>query len=184
MAKRPIIIVPYDERWPEMFATEKSVLAPALGDSIVGIEHIGSTAVVGLEAKPVIDILVGVKNFDDAPELGPRVESAGYDYVPRFEDVMPNRKFFRKRKATPEQTDRQVHLVEAGGEFWIRHLMFRDWLRSDEDVRRRYVALKHKLAAKFGTDFEGYADAKTEFIRAEEALAATRGIAPSTVRGA
>jgi GrpB-like predicted nucleotidyltransferase (UPF0157 family) len=168
---RPIIIVDYDPCWPAMFEKERARLQSSIGDWMNAIEHIGSTSVPGLAAKPVIDILVGVRALGDADThcIAPIV-NLGYEYVPEFENVMPYRRFFR-RSATDGLRSHQIHLVEKDTDFWHRHLLFRDYLRTHPARAQEYAALKRHLAPQF-TDVNDYADAKTDFIRATEGLAA------------
>lgn len=130
------------------------------------IEHIGSTAVPGLAAKPIIDIMVGLENFALADSLVPRVTTLGYEYVQKYEAVMPLRRYFRRD--TNGARSHHLHMVAVGGEFWERHLLFRDYLRQHPDVAADYAALKRQLAAREWHDVNDYADAKTEFIRSIE----------------
>ncbi|TMK64535.1 MAG: GrpB family protein [Actinobacteria bacterium] len=127
-------IAPYDPRWPEAFAAAESELHTVLRSWVVAIEHIGSTAVPGLPAKPVIDILVGVHTLADNDAIVVAVESLGYEYVPEYEDELPDRRYFR-RWAAGRRTH-QIHLVErTNTDWWDRHIGFRDWLRTHEDAR-------------------------------------------------
>jgi GrpB-like predicted nucleotidyltransferase (UPF0157 family) len=164
MAGNPIEVVAYDEHWAENFAVAERELRVALALFVLDIEHIGSTAVPGLAAKPVIDIQVGVRGLDDSAEIVAAVESLGYEYVPEFEDELPDRRYFR-RWADGRRTH-QAHLVERSNtEWWDRHIRFRDWLRSHDDDRDRYAILKLKLAAAHRDDRRAYTDAKSDFIR-------------------
>jgi GrpB-like predicted nucleotidyltransferase (UPF0157 family) len=125
----PVIVVPYDEAWPSLFAEEQTRIEDAIGLRVEEIEHIGSTAVPGLAAKPVIDTMVGVRSLDEAPILVERLVGIGYEYVPEFERVLPLRSYFRKMRE--RRRTHQVHLVErSNAEWWDRHLLFRDYLRA------------------------------------------------------
>jgi GrpB-like predicted nucleotidyltransferase (UPF0157 family) len=170
MDAHPIIITDYDPHWPAKFAEEEARLYKAIGDWVTGIEHIGSTSVPGLAAKPVIDILVGVRALAEADAhcIAP-ICDLGYEYVPEFESVMPYRRFFRRSTADGLRSH-QIHLIEKETDFWQRHLLFRDYLRTHPARAQEYAALKRRLAPQF-TDVNDYADAKTNFIRATEALA-------------
>jgi GrpB-like predicted nucleotidyltransferase (UPF0157 family) len=124
---------------------------------------LGSTAVPGLAAKPVIDIMVGVKSLDDSPILVERLVGIGYEYVPEFEKILPFRRYFRKMREG--RRTHQVHLVErSNAEWWDRHLLFRDYLRANPEIAREYAHLKYELSDRLGEDREAYTDAKTEFI--------------------
>ena len=135
------------------------------------IEHIGSTAIPGLAAKPTIDILIGIRNLEGAGRIIPLLQSAGYVYVPEFELDMPERRYFYKGRKVED--DFHLHMVEAGSPFWKRHLAFRDHLRAHPDEVKAYEELKLALAKKFRDDRDGYTEAKTEFItRIEKAALA------------
>lgn len=163
----PIEVVPYDQRWEEFFADAERELQFALAPFVVEIEHIGSTAVPGLAAKPVIDIQVGVRTLDDSVEIVSAVESIGYEYVPEFEDELPDRRYFRRW--VDGRRSHQVHLIERSNtEWWDRHVRFRDWLRAHDEDRDRYAELKLSLAAAHRDDRRAYTDAKSDFIRAIE----------------
>jgi GrpB-like predicted nucleotidyltransferase (UPF0157 family) len=165
-----IVIANYDPSWPAMFDEERARLVGAVGNWVLGIEHIGSTSVPGLGAKPVIDILIGVGALADADEhcIEP-ICGLGYEYVPEFETVMPFRRYFR-RSADEQNHSHHIHLVEKGSDFWQRHLLFRDYLRAHPDRAREYEQLKRRLAPQF-SDVNDYAQAKNEFIRATEEIA-------------
>ncbi len=159
----PVIVVPYDEAWPSLFEEEQSRIESAIGPWVEQIEHVGSTAVPGLAAKPVIDIMVGVKSLGDSPILIERLAGVGYEYVPEFERVLPFRRYFRKVR--DGRRTHQIHLVErSNGRWWERHLLFRDYLRTHPETAREYGRLKDHLAERFRSDREAYTDAKTDFI--------------------
>ena len=164
-----IVIVDYDPRWPAMFADERTRLLRAIGDDVVGIEHVGSTAIHGLGAKPIIDILVGVRRIEEAGALILPLEGLGYEYVPEYESEIPDRRYFRKGPAGGRTL--HLHTVAFGGEFWTRHLLFRDFLRAHPEVARRYDVLKRDLAVRFRGDRDAYAKAKTAFVQRVEARA-------------
>ena len=170
-SRDPVRLVPYDERWPDHFAATERDLRVVLAPWVVDIEHIGSTAVPGLPAKPVIDILVGVRTLDDTAEIVAAIESLGYEYVPEFEDELPDRRYFRRWAGG--RRSHHIHLVErANAGWWDRHVRFRDWLRTHPDDRDRYAALKRELAAAHGADRAAYTDAKAQFVRTIEEVSA------------
>jgi GrpB-like predicted nucleotidyltransferase (UPF0157 family) len=160
---RKIIIDTYDPSWPAQFADERQRLEAAIGPHIDSIEHIGSTAVPGLGAKPVIDMLVGLRSLDDAASCIAPVVSLGYVYVPEFEAELPERRFFRRD--INGQRSHHIHMVEVGSDFWVEHLRFRDYLCQHPQAVADYEALKLRLAAEFVDDVNAYASAKTEFVR-------------------
>lgn len=157
-----MIIVPYDQRWPQQFEEEKALLLEEIGAFVLSIEHIGSTAVPGLAAKPVIDILIGVRSLQDAPLFIPPLESRGYEYVSRYEEEIPLRRYLH-RKVNGEHTH-HLHMVEPGSRFYRVQLAFRDYLRTHLATRDAYAALKLDLAAKYRHDRTAYTDAKSTFI--------------------
>lgn len=168
---RPVIIVDYNPRWPALYEEEKGRLLGVIGHKVVAIEHVGSTAVPGLGAKPVIDITIAVRRLADAEECIELLQSAGYEYVPEFEDSMPERRYFRK--GSPGARSHHIHMVELTSDFWERHLLFRDFLRAHPEVAEKYYDLKKGLATKYGEDREGYTEAKTTFIEGVVARART-----------
>lgn len=162
--KREIKIVDYDADWPKKFATHAKKIASALGGSALRIEHIGSTSVPGLAAKPIIDILIVVQNSADESAYLPRLEAAGYILRVREPDWNEHRMF-----RTPDR-DAHIHIYSAGCPEIERNLAFRDRLRRNRDDRRRYEQTKRELAAREWPDMNAYAEAKTDMI--ESILAA------------
>jgi len=158
----PITVVGYDAAWPIRFRIESQLIQIALGDLSPRIEHIGSTAVPGLAAKPIIDILVGVHSLGDFERHRDRLAIYGYEYIPEYERVLPDRRFF-KRVVRGVRTH-HVHVVEINGLYWNRYLKFRDTLRVDGRVAERYAELKRRLASRFRYDRDAYTDGKTGFI--------------------
>lgn len=164
MPEAPVVINNYDPNWKVAFDAERQMLLDAL-DSTVAIEHIGSTSVEGLAAKPIIDILLGVNSLADAQAIIPKIVALGYDYIPEYERELPQRRFFKKLLDNGEHTH-HIHLVERMGSFWRNHIFFRDRLRSDSGLRNSYELLKKELAARYQFDRDAYTDAKTSFIMA------------------
>ena len=167
VVKEDVAIVPYDFRWPEKFEQERLHLLACLPpDSVRRIEHFGSTAVPGLSAKPIVDILVEVKSLEDTQEkIVPILEAQGYDYFWRPSwggDTPPFYAWFIKRDARGKRTH-HIHKVEADFSHWDR-LLFRDYLIAHPDVARDYSELKEKLAVAYHNDRPAYTDAKTDFV--------------------
>lgn len=156
-------IVPANPDWPALFAQEKAaLLSSALGPQFVAIEHFGSTAVPGLDAKPIIDILGGVRSMKDADALLEPLCALGWDTSPEFNATLADRRFLLR---WPEGVrTHHLHLVEWNGEQWQRRLAFRDALRAHPDLAADYRALKYDLAARYRADREAYTDAKADFI--------------------
>ncbi len=149
--KREIVIVAYDPDWPARFELERQRVTRALGASAVRIEHIGSTAVPGLPAKPIVDVLVAVVDLDDEDAIVAPLEGSGY----RLRVREPAHLMFR----TPER-DVHVHLWSNSDPEVTRHLAFRDQLRRSPSDRNAYVRLKRELAARDWDSMDEYADAK------------------------
>lgn len=166
VVREDVAIVPYDPAWPRMFAEEKAhLLACFPGGIIRRIEHFGSTAVPGLAAKPIIDMLVEVRSLEETKtRVAPALEAQGYDYFwrPSFgDDVPPFYAFFIKRTPTGSRSH-HVHMVEADFDLWDR-LLFRDYLIAHPAVAKEYADLKLRLAREFPNDRVAYTDGKSEF---------------------
>ncbi|MBV9213815.1 MAG: GrpB family protein [Actinobacteria bacterium] len=154
-------MVPYDRAWPHRFAQERAALQGALGRAVTGgIHHVGSTSVPGLDAKPIIDILVGVESLVGSRACFAALTELGYVYAPYRLDEMH---WFCK--PSPIRRTHHLHLVPTGSQRYREELVFRDLLRADSGVAREYVALKRRLARQFEHDREAYAEAKSGFIR-------------------
>ena len=157
----PVRIVAYDREWADRFDQERAALADAIGDWIVGgIHHVGSTAVPGLDAKPVIDILAGVEDLSGSRPCFDRLATLDYVYFPYRSDEMH---WFCK--PSPSRRTHHLHLVPTDSARFHDELAFRDYLRAHLDVAREYGTLKRRLAVEFRHEREAYTSAKTDFIR-------------------
>lgn len=157
----PVEIVAYDPEWPARFDAEAKRIREALGEHLVAIEHVGSTAVVGLEAKPVIDVAAAIGDLERWHGLVEPLRHAGYVHQPAGD--FEGRRYFRRFEGGIRIA--HLSLAEADSRFWREHLAFRDALRSDPPLARRYAALKRELAARHRRDRLAYTDAKTDFVR-------------------
>ena len=164
MASAPLVIADYNPEWPSMYEEEKALILKAIGHIIAGIEHIGSTAIPGLGAKPIIDIMIGLHRLDDAAECIPPLEALGHKYHPEFEDQVPERRFFRK--GPDEARTHHIHMVELASQFWNDRLLFREYMRTHEEDAMLYLLMKKELAVRFGSNRRGYSDAKASFVAA------------------
>jgi GrpB-like predicted nucleotidyltransferase (UPF0157 family) len=164
-----IIIADYDPRWADLYEVEAERIRKALGDLLVAIEHVGSTSVPGLAAKPRIDIMPAVASEAMLDQTIEPMTALGFEYISRFEDEMPFRRLF-SRDTTADEIAVNIHTVPINSEFWERHLLFRDYLRAHPDVAAEYAQLKRELAPRF-TETNDYAGAKTEFIQSIEVRA-------------
>ena len=163
--------MPSNPDWPGRFELERAALEEAVGEWIVGgIHHVGSTAVPGLEAKPIIDILAAVRDLESARACFAPLASLGYLYAPYLPEEMH---WFCK--PDPVRRTHHLHLVPAGSQRYLDELAFRDRLRADPQLAADYAALKRKLAERHRDDREAYTDAKGAFIRAALAGEAASG---------
>lgn len=154
-----VALVPYDPQWADRFEVEKQAISAALGDRVAAIHHIGSTAIPGLAAKPVIDIMLVVRQLADFVDCIAPLQKLGYSFIDYPQNV--DRKFFRKG----EPRTHHLHIVAADNAELRDHLIFRDALRADTTLRDEYAALKYDLANRFKTDRAHYSDSKTQFVR-------------------
>ena len=150
-----ISVVDYDERWPVRFREIAECLRQAVGEGVSGVEHIGSTSVPGLAAKPIVDVLLTVADVGDEAAYLPALESAGFQLRVRE----PAHRMVR----TPAR-DVHVHVYEPGRREVRDYIDLRDWLRVDAQDRELYAATKRMLARRQWNDMNDYADAKTEVI--------------------
>jgi GrpB-like predicted nucleotidyltransferase (UPF0157 family) len=180
--RAPVEIWEYDIAWPLKFEEQKADIMNAIGDKVAGIEHIGSTAVPGLGAKPIIDVMVGLRRLSDAVDCIEPLRRIGYDYVPELEAQIPERRYFHKGPSNVPEKHYHLHMAEMNGEFWNVQVLFRDYLRSHSDCAREYFELKKDLAAKYRLNREAYNEAKTSFIKATIAKARNEHSASSDLK--
>jgi GrpB-like predicted nucleotidyltransferase (UPF0157 family) len=167
-----ITLAAYDPGWPALFRREADRLGAALGADALGIEHVGSTSVPGLMAKPVVDVLLLVRNSADEPGYVTRLQDAGYVLRIREPD------WFEHRLFTRPDTSVNLHVFSSGSAEAARMLRFRDRLRADDAARNRYEHVKRELARRTWRHVQDYADAKTTVV--EEILDDAEGAsAPS-----
>lgn len=158
-----VALFPYDANWPAMFEDERNRLLHVFPRDFLAIEHIGSTAVPGLSAKPIIDILAGVDSMSCADELMEPLCQAKYTTSMEFNASLVRRRWLM-RWAEGRRTH-HLHLVVYGSHEWCQRLAFRNLLRVDTELAERYEENKQWWANKFRTDREAYTAAKTSFIR-------------------
>jgi GrpB-like predicted nucleotidyltransferase (UPF0157 family) len=173
-------ICEYDVKWPLKFEKQKSDIMKAIGNKVVAIEHIGSTAVPGLGAKPIIDIMVGLQKLRDADDCIDPLKKIGYEYVPELEVEIPERRYFHKSPSSVLKKHYHLHMVQIHGEFWKVQILFRDYLRTHSDSAQEYFRLKKELAAKYRLNREAYTEAKTSFIRSTISKARSESLISSS----
>jgi GrpB-like predicted nucleotidyltransferase (UPF0157 family) len=146
-------VLEYDDAWPARFTAEADQIRAALGPELRRIDHVGSTSVPGLAAKPIIDIALSVEDFEtfDIDAL----EALGYRYVREYDELLPNRRYFSK-------SGYHLHAYEQEHEEFLDHVRFRDYLRTHEEDRDAYGALKLRLAREH--ERADYQDAKSAFV--------------------
>ena len=183
-------VVPYNPEWKNKFEEEKTALTELLKEFSPVVEHIGSTSIEGLGAKPIVDIQIGVYKHEHLDLLVGPMMNAGYTYYKKYEDVLPGRRYFVRalnqnndimpkilltydhkfdRKEHPHLV--HIHAIELDSEWWCRHTAFRDYLRANNEARDEYYSLKMKLAENDWENKDDYTDAKTEFVKRIEKLA-------------
>jgi GrpB-like predicted nucleotidyltransferase (UPF0157 family) len=163
-------LLPYDSTWPLEFAAEAERIERACDGLQIQLEHIGSTSVPGLAAKPVIDILAGRPGNIPGESYVAAFKQLGYEHKGAF--GIPGRNYFRRGSPRTHH----VHLVSRSSELWHDHLLFRDYLRANPATAREYETIKRELAAMYVNDREQYTDAKGPFIRSVVRLAKEAGL--------
>ena len=155
----PVVVVPSDPAWPAVFESIRERIAALLGDLAVGIEHVGSTAVPGLEAKPIVDLDVVVHRAEDVPEAIRLLATVGYVHLGDL--GIFQREAFRAPAGQPRH---HLYVCPAGSAALRAHLTLRDALRNDPELAAAYGTLKRELAARFTHDRDSYVEGKTPFI--------------------
>lgn len=165
MAGKGLVIVAYDPRWPDLYAQEEAAILGAIGTRLVGIEHVGSTAVPGLGAKPIVDVMAGLPSLSDAESCIAPLEALGYHFVPEAMRDLPDDRYFERWTDGYEQGIEltHLHLTEYNSAFWREHLHFRDLLCAQPRTAAAYERLKRDLAET--TSGVDYVYAKTSFVQ-------------------
>jgi GrpB-like predicted nucleotidyltransferase (UPF0157 family) len=166
---RQVIVVPHDPNWQVAFEAESQQVGVALGETVTAIHHIGSTAIPGIDAKPILDLLVEVEDLSPVDERNSAMAALGYEAMGEY--GIPDRRFFLKNSPNGTRTH-HVHTFETGSAQVQRHLAFRDYLISHPEVAQQYSALKRRLAAEYPADISAYMDGKHGFIQAIDRQAA------------
>jgi GrpB-like predicted nucleotidyltransferase (UPF0157 family) len=151
-------LAPYSSEWPKLFDKEKKLLRSLIGKYVIDIQHIGSTAIPGMMAKPIIDIGIAIAQFEEGERCIKPIESLGYQY--KGENGIPKRHYFAK--GVPRT--HHIHMLEIDSDEWKKHIAFRDFLRGNEEMAGKYAQLKRRLAEEFKTDRLAYTEGKSEFV--------------------
>jgi GrpB-like predicted nucleotidyltransferase (UPF0157 family) len=152
-------LAPHSPEWARLFEEEKARLLVAAGPHVLDIQHVGSTSIPGISAKPIIDIAIAVNDFDEARVCIEPIVALGYEYKGEF--GIPRRHYFTRGNPRTHH----VHMNEVTSQDWQQQILFRDYLRRHAEMAQRYAALKTELAHRFPTDREAYTEAKSPFIR-------------------
>lgn len=155
-------VVPHNPKWRYLFKTESQSIAEALAENVVVIHHIGSTAIPDIYAKPIIDILVEVKNIKVVDSQNSRMKNLGYQVMGEF--GIPSRRYFRKNNSLGDRTH-HAHIFPLNSPQIRRHLAFRDYMIHHAVEAKTYSDLKRKLALQYPNDVESYMDGKDQFIK-------------------
>jgi GrpB-like predicted nucleotidyltransferase (UPF0157 family) len=159
MGHRPVVVVDYDERWPALFEELRAFVGPAVADVTLRIEHVGSTSVPGLAAKPIIDMTVVVARRDDVPEAIARLATLGYQH--RGNLGIEDREAFDEPAGLPRHN---LYVCPEGTIGIVNQVAVREYLRANPEAADRYGELKKRLAAQFPDDIESYVFGKTDFV--------------------
>ena len=160
LSSNNVLLQPYQDEWARLFEQEHERLRAAIGDFVLDIQHIGSTSIPGIPAKPILDIGVAVENFEEASRCIAPLEALGYSY--RGENGIPRRHYFVK--GTTDSRTHHLHINEIQSSDWQQQIAFRDALRQDAALAQEYAALKLRLAKQFPTDRVAYTEGKSSFI--------------------
>lgn len=167
-----VVLVDYDPTWPLLYEEEKARILDVVGGTVLSVEHIGSTAIPGLVAKPIIDLMAGVEGPKEAGICIIPLRGLGYlDVTPLPGGPDIDEWYYCLGKGV-HSVGYHLHLVRYGGRHWEDHIIFRDYLRSHPDVAEDYGRLKRRLATLYGSDRRSYTDGKTRFI--EEVISKAR----------
>ena len=160
--REPIELVAYDPAWPRAFYEERDRLLALFPTKLLAIEHIGSTAVPGMPAKPIVDILAGVESMSVADALFAPILASGYTTSRTFNEMLSDRRWFMR--VIGGRRSHHLHIVRFEGPVWRRHMLFRDCLRARPTVAEDYARLKADLALQHRHDREAYTEAKSAFV--------------------
>ena len=153
-------VVPYRPVWKDLFRSEAVKLRSALGNHLLQIEHVGSTSIEGMDAKPIIDIIVALKSLDKTKALVPVLQTLGYNH--KEDDDVPSRAFFVK--GSPSQRTYHLSLTELESGYWKAHILFRDYLQTHGEVAEEYRLLKRELVEQYSDDRGSYTAGKEIFV--------------------
>jgi GrpB-like predicted nucleotidyltransferase (UPF0157 family) len=158
LPKGEVYLIPWTNEWVDEFINESEKITSELGELVIAVHHIGSTAVRNLSAKPIIDIAIELQDFQLGKHCVQGLERIGYEY--KGTDILPERYYFSKG----EPRTHQIHMFQTGNIYLKKQLAFRDYLLNDNEALNEYQALKERLSRTHHTDKITYSHAKTDFI--------------------
>lgn len=158
--KSLVTVYPYDETWPMEYKKEEEILKRHLTNLNVRIEHVGSTSIPGLSAKPIIDIAIGAKSEENLFEVAKRLEDAGYDILNSYEEKGE----VLARKGSPECRTHYIHIQLLGSEYWNEFMYFKRFMLDHPESVKEYQELKEELSVKYADERKKYTASKNEFI--------------------
>jgi len=164
---RRVEVVPYNPQWPHRYKSEAELLAGTLSQELIIVHHIGSTAIPGMSAKPIIDILAEVRSIEHIDSFNPAMLKLGY--MPKGEYGIPGRRFFIK--GTEDERSCHLHVFQTSNPEIARHLRFRDYMIAHPAKAAEYASLKEYLASRFPNDIDGYMQGKDAFIKEIDRIA-------------
>lgn len=154
-------LLPYTDKWKKLYSKEEKIILSLIKDYVIDIQHVGSTAIAGLNAKPIIDIIIGLKTFDYLAIIIQKLEANGYIYRPQ--SGTDERVLFVK--GNDDIITHHIHVVKWNSDEWNNHVFFRDYLIKHDEIAKEYSNLKNKLGEKYKDDRYAYTDGKSEFIQ-------------------
>ena len=155
-------LTPYDPVWAALFAEEKQGIADVFGEKLLGIEHIGSTAIPGMDAKPILDLMIAVASIDDYEDEGTILEKVGYTFG---RDMREEHQHVLFVKGPDENRTHYLKLTTLDSQFWQEKLLFRDYLISHPERAEAYRQLKHQLLEQYAGERAEYTDGKADFVK-------------------
>ncbi|MGG6447656.1 GrpB family protein [Pseudobacillus badius] len=159
LPKGEVFLIPWTEEWERAFLIEKEKIQDKIGEFIVDVHHIGSTAVKQLNSKPIIDIAVEIKEFSEGKKCVSFLEKIGYSY--KGTNILPARHYFSKG----EPRTHQIHMYQSGNKYLLEQLKFRDYLRNNAEARNEYEQLKLELSVSNKNNKHKYSEEKTDFVK-------------------
>jgi GrpB-like predicted nucleotidyltransferase (UPF0157 family) len=162
---RQVIVMPHNPDWSRQFERASQAVQGIMAANLIAVHHVGSTAIPGIYAKPIIDMLAEVADMPPVDDQAPRLAAIGYEAMGEY--GIPGRRYFRKHDAAGIRTH-HLHVFQAGSVEVLRHLAFRDYLIAHPEAAQAYSQLKQRLAAAHPTDIEAYMDGKDGFIQTME----------------